>query len=79
MEVRSVTEVARLPSPASVRMRRTRERRRAGKLSIRCDISANQVEALVSAGFIDPALQNDVAELARGVSRAMEHLARLSC
>ena len=67
---------ARPLSPAGVRMRRTRERRREGKQTIRCDISTDQIEALTKAGFIDPAKQNDRAEVARGVGRLLDGLAR---
>jgi hypothetical protein len=38
VEMASAAELARTRSPAGIRMRRTRERRREGKLSIRCDI-----------------------------------------
>ncbi len=57
-----------------MRMRRSRERRREGKLSIRFDISSAQIEALVSAGLIDPARQDDAVEVALGVVRLMDHL-----
>ena len=43
-------ERVRLPSPASIRTRRTRERRREGGLSFRCDISFAQRETLAKAG-----------------------------
>src|ERR1700723_3493241 len=52
-------ELARPPSPAGIRMRRTRDRRREGKLSIRIDISTAQIEALVEVGLIDPAMRDD--------------------
>jgi hypothetical protein len=39
-------EPIRPPSPAGIRMRRTRERRREGKMSIAFDISVAQIEAL---------------------------------
>jgi hypothetical protein len=71
-----VAELARPPSPAGIRMRRTRERRREGKMSIRCDISTDQIEALTDAGFIDPALRDDAAEVARGVCRSLDRLTR---
>jgi hypothetical protein len=67
-------ELALPPSPANIRMRRTRERRREGKLSIRCDISSVQREALAKAGFIDPAMRDDAAEVARGVERSLSCL-----
>jgi hypothetical protein len=47
-------------------------------MSIRCDISTDQIEALTDAGFIDPALRDDAAEVARGVCRSLDRLAR-SC
>jgi hypothetical protein len=76
VEVARAAEPARPPSPAAIRMQRTRERRRAGRMSIRFDISASQVEALVSEGMIDPARRNDPAEVARGISRSLDRLKR---
>jgi hypothetical protein len=40
-------------------------------MSIRCDISAAQIEALVRAGFIDLAKRDDAAEVGRGVCRSL--------
>jgi hypothetical protein len=79
-ETAAVTRVAELPpspSPAGIRMRRTRERRREGKLSIRCEISTVQIEALMEAGFIDPVMREDAAEVALGVIRAIGRLTQL--
>jgi hypothetical protein len=70
-------EPARSTSPAGIRMRRTRERRRAGKLSIRYDISTEQIQVLTSGGFIDPAKQDHGAEVVRGVGRAIDRLCGL--
>jgi hypothetical protein len=75
-EVARAAEFTRPPSPAGIRMRRTRERRREGKMSIRCDISTDQIEALSKAGFIDPAMGDDPAEVARGVCRVLDRLSR---
>jgi hypothetical protein len=69
-------ESAPTPSAAGIRMRRTRERRREGKLSIRCDVSIAQIEALALAGYIDPALRDDIGEVARGVAKAMDFVTR---
>jgi hypothetical protein len=69
-------ERARPPSLAGIRMRRTRERRREGKLSIRSDVSLAHIEDLAQAGFIDPALQGDAAEIARGIGRLMDQVTR---
>jgi hypothetical protein len=69
-------ELARPPSSAGIRMRRTRERRREGKLSVRCEISSVQIAALMEAGFIDPAMRDDTAEVARGISRSIDRLTR---
>jgi len=66
---------AQPPSPAAIRMRRTRERRREGKQSARWDISTAQIETLVAAGFLDPAKRDDAAEWARGFERVLDHLA----
>jgi len=75
-EAARVAELIRPPSPAGIRMRRTRERRREGKLSIRCDISAVQIEAMAKVGFIAPDMQDDPAEVVLGVSRLMDRLMR---
>ena len=75
-EMARAAEFAKPPSPAGIRMRRTRERRREGKVSIRCDISADQIEALAKAGFIDPAMRDDPAEVARGICRSLDRAAR---
>jgi hypothetical protein len=40
-------------------------------MSIRLDVSNNQVRALVIAGFIDPAERNDPDEVAQGVCRSL--------
>jgi hypothetical protein len=63
-------------SAAAVRMRRARARRREGKRTIRCDLSGAQIDALAGAGFLDPAKQDDAAELAWGVGRLMDGLTR---
>jgi hypothetical protein len=44
-------------------------------MSIRCDISSYQVEALVSAGFIEPA-RDDATEVAMGLIRVLDCLTR---
>jgi len=75
-EVARAVELNRPPSPAGFRMRRTRERRRDGKMSIRFDISTDQMEALSKAGFIDAAMRDDPAEVARGVCRSLDRLNR---
>jgi hypothetical protein len=72
----AVADVTTSPSAAAARMRRSRERRRDGKRTIVCDISAAQIEALTAAGFLDLALQQDKIEVARGIGRLMDRLAR---
>jgi hypothetical protein len=75
-EVARATQLTRPPSPAGIRMRRTRERRREGRMSIRCDISEVHIEALAKAGLIEPAMRDDAAEVARGVCRSLDRLTR---
>lgn len=75
-EATRAAELARPPSPAGIRMRRTRERRREGRLSVRCEISTVQIESLVEAGFIDPVRRNDATEVAQGVGRSLDGLIR---
>jgi hypothetical protein len=63
-------------SAVTIRMRRSRERRRPGKRTILCDISARQIEALAQAGFIDPAKRDDAAAVAEGVGHLLDRLTR---
>jgi hypothetical protein len=71
----AVAQPSDVPSPAAIRMQRSRSRRREGKRTIPCDISTAQIEALAAAGFLDPAMRDVAAEVARGVGRLMDHLA----
>jgi hypothetical protein len=43
-------------------------------MSIRCEISTVQIDALMEAGFIDPVMRDDAAEVARGVERSLGRL-----
>jgi hypothetical protein len=74
----AVAQLTTAPSAAAVRMRRSRERRHEGKRSIPCDISAAQIDMLAAAGFLDLALWDNAVEVARGVGRLMDGLARRS-
>jgi hypothetical protein len=65
-------ERVRPTSSAALRMRRTRERQKAGRRAILCDISTDQIEALALTGLLDPAKLDDTAELARGVGRLID-------
>jgi hypothetical protein len=64
------------PTSAAIRMRRSRQRRREGKQTVRWDISTAQIETLAAAGFLDPATRDDAAEWARVFDRVLDHLAR---
>ncbi|HEY4044451.1 MAG TPA: hypothetical protein VGM32_21770 [Rhodopila sp.] len=57
------------PSPAAIRMRRSRERRREGKRTIRCDISIAQIDALGAIGLLDATIRDDAA-----IERALQSL-----
>jgi hypothetical protein len=70
------TKLARRPSAVALRMRRTRTRKKEGRRAINLDISVAQIEALAAAGFLDPALRDDAAEVARGVGRLMNYVTR---
>jgi hypothetical protein len=72
----AVAQPSNVPSPAAIRMQRSRERRREGKRTIPCDISTAQIEALASAGFLDRAMRDDAVEVAHGVGRMIDHLTR---
>jgi hypothetical protein len=71
----AVAQPSGVPSPAALRMQRSRERRREGKRTIPCDVSTAQIEALAATGFLDPALRDVAAEVARSVGRLMDRLA----
>jgi hypothetical protein len=71
-----VLESDRPRSSAAIRMQRSRRRRSEGKRAVLCDISANHIEAMVVAGFIDPARRDDATEVARGVARSLDRMAR---
>lgn len=75
VETRS-PKLAHPPSAVALRMRRTRTRRKEGRRSISLDISIAQIEALAAAGLLDTALREDPVEVARGVGRLMDRLAR---
>jgi hypothetical protein len=64
------------PASVTIRMRRSRARRRAGKRTISFDIATDQIEALIRAGFLDPAMRDDAAAVALGVERLMDHMSR---
>jgi hypothetical protein len=66
------TQIVPSRSHAAIRMRRSRERRRDGKRTILYDISADQIEALALAGFIDPAIRDYTAEVAQGIGRLID-------
>ena len=68
----------RMPSPAAVRIRRSRERRRAGKLIVRCGVTHDQIVAMVRAGLVTPSSKGDASEVAQGVLRLLEQLVRSS-
>ena len=70
------TKLARPPSAVALRMRRTRTRKKEGRRAINLDISVAQIEALAAAGFLDLAMRDDAVEVARGVGRLMDRLAR---
>jgi hypothetical protein len=70
----AVAQPSNAPSPAAVRMQRSRERRREGKRTILYDVSAAQIVALAGVGFLDPTLRDDAVEVARGVGRLMDQL-----
>jgi hypothetical protein len=63
------------PSPAAIRMRRSRERKRDGKRTIRFDIQAAHVDALILAGWLDQSTRDDMAEAACGLNRLLDKLA----
>jgi hypothetical protein len=67
-----VPEPDRPASSVAVRMQRSRDRRREGKQAILLDVSIAQIEALVTAGLLDPLSRSDVAEVARAVGRLLD-------
>jgi hypothetical protein len=47
------------PSPAAVRMRRSRERRRDGLECLRVELRETEVDALIRSGLLKPEARND--------------------
>jgi hypothetical protein len=62
--------------PACARHRPTRFSAGDRKRANLCNISASHIEAMVVAVFIDPARWGNAVELARGVARLSDRMAR---
>jgi hypothetical protein len=50
-------------SPAGVRMRRHRERRRDGLRCLRIELRATEIDALIERGFLKPETRNDAKSI----------------
>jgi hypothetical protein len=57
--IEKLTPATKSISAAAERMRRSRQRRRDGLRSLRIDLHATDVEALIDAGFLDERNRND--------------------
>jgi hypothetical protein len=59
---------ARVPQSPAARMRRYRKRKRRGQRIIRVQIGPNEIEALVSRGFLGPGDREDIIAIEFGMS-----------
>lgn len=64
-------ELARLLSPAAERMRRTRERRRAGQRCVPVVVFDREIDALVKNGFLDEVARNDSHAIGNALGKLM--------
>ncbi|MCG8357326.1 MAG: hypothetical protein MI920_17315 [Kiloniellales bacterium] len=54
-------------SPAAIRIRRYRERRREGRVVALCEVEAEEVEALIAAGYLSPEDEDDREAIGRAL------------
>jgi hypothetical protein len=66
-------EGAATPSPAAMRMRRSRERRRGGLRCLRVEMRETEVDALVRRGFLKSEARNEQNAVLEGLYRFLEH------
>jgi hypothetical protein len=63
-------------SPAALRVRRHRERRAAGRITVAVEIDeVEAVEALAAAKLLNPLRENDRSEIAHAIAKLLELLA----
>lgn len=67
-------KLARPLSPAAERMRRTRERRRAGQRCVPVVVFDREVEALVKIGLLDEVARNDTHAIGNALGKLMDRL-----
>jgi hypothetical protein len=60
-------------SPAAMRMRRSRERRRDGLRCLRVEMRASEIDALVRKGFLKSDARNEQHAVLQGLYRFLEH------
>jgi hypothetical protein len=60
-------------SPAAMRMRRSRERRRDGLRCLLVEIRATEINALVRRGFLKRDARNEQNAIVEGLYRFLEH------
>jgi hypothetical protein len=60
-------------SPAAMRMRRSRKRRRDGLRCLRVDMRETEVDALVRRGFLKSEARNEQSAVLEGLYRFLEH------
>jgi hypothetical protein len=65
-------EPARAPSPAAIRMRRSRKRRRDELRVIPFEIRADEINGLVMRGLLDPVARNDRDAVASALGRLFD-------
>lgn len=72
--VARAAELVRAPSPAAIRMRRSRKRRRAGQRCVSFVVCDHEIEALVRNGWLDPVARNDSRAIGLALGRLMDRL-----
>jgi hypothetical protein len=65
-------ESAAMPSPAAMRMRRSRERRRDGLRCLRVELRETEVDALIRSGLLKPEARNQPKAILLALYRFLE-------
>jgi hypothetical protein len=73
-EVARAAELARPPSPAAIRMRRSRKRRRAGQRCVPFVVCDHEIEALVTSGLLNSVARNDSHAIGTALGKLVDRL-----
>jgi hypothetical protein len=67
-----MTERDAVPSPAAMRMRRSRERRREGLRCLRVELRETEIDALIRKGMLKSETRNDRKAIIQGLYEFLE-------